>query len=56
MYRLAAHEAIVLTLVENGEESEYTFYIFDAIESASVDSPTGDMLRLLGAYYESLAN
>ena len=56
VYRLAAHEAIVLTLVENGEESEYTFYIFDAIESASADSPTGDMLRLLGAYYESLAN
>jgi hypothetical protein len=54
VYRLKPGEQIILTLVENGQESEYSFYVFDVIEAAA-DTGSSEYLRLYGAYLESLA-
>jgi hypothetical protein len=54
VYRLNPNEKIILSLIENGEQTEYGFYIFDAIEAAK-DTASGEIMRLYGAYLESLA-
>ena len=49
VYRLDPNQKIILTLIENGQEEEYSFYVFDLIDRV-YDTGLGEYLKLYGAY------